>query len=491
MELRLYRPEDFEVYPEIGTPPVDAVTLPKPSALPEPLPALIAHILAAHDGKYVKSSEYDRSALTMECAYAARRCGLTNDQTYTLLKTRHDPTMGRVMAGLDYDKEFQRIVTQLDVQHPHEGQTCLVSRCPNMSNGDREQAALATALKAAPPSTGVEFDSWLPVDLFNAVNGTVTQIEPQYGIRNDGVCLLYPGKEHVAIGETEAAKTWFMYFIAAYLLCSGKAVTIIDFEDDEVTAASRFLELGVPTETLLNTKLFRYVRPNEPITADKQARLLDNNPALVGFDGVTEAYGLHNWAIKENDDAARFRQMYVKPCLRLGAATLACDHVVKDPSSRGRYAIGGVHKLNGLTGAAFTLENRQPFGRERIGKTAVFISKDRPGYLRRHSVRQDDQDFFGLFVGDATSGRMQLQLEAPNNGGIIADKYDSFKRRICEVIAKNGGTYKGFGNLAAVVGGDRNHVLAALRRLLDDGYLTETTEGQSKLYTLVKNRGDA
>src|SRR5207237_284335 len=125
--------------------------------------------LNQHAGKYLKSTsnEYDRSDMTMDCAYAARRCGLPNGQIYTLLKTRHEPTMGRIRDGMDYDEEFNRIVARLNIEHPHEGKTCTSVECANMSERDREQATLATALKTGNSSTGggvIELDDFLNTD---------------------------------------------------------------------------------------------------------------------------------------------------------------------------------------------------------------------------------------------------------------------------------------------------------------------------------------
>src|SRR5262249_51821834 len=69
-----------------------------------------------------------------------------------------------------------------------------------------------------------------------------------------------------------------------------------------------------------------------------------------------------------------------------GPAVVCLDHVTKSPESRGRYALGAVHKLNGLNGAAYLLENRTPFGVGITGRSTVLVAKDRPGQLRRHAL---------------------------------------------------------------------------------------------------------
>ena len=112
----------------------------------------------------------------------------------------------------------------------------------------------------------------------------------------------------------------------------------------------------------------------------------DLKPTLVILDGVTEAMTLFGLEIKDNRDAARFARSLSKWLAGYGAAVVEIDHVVKNAETRGRYAIGGVHKLNAITGAAYTLDNRTPFGIGRTGKSAVMISKDRPGQLRRKGL---------------------------------------------------------------------------------------------------------
>ena len=102
------------------------------------------------------------------------------------------------------------------------------------------------------------------------------------------------------------------------------------------------------------------------------------------------------------DGAAMFRRRLVTPFLRVGAATLACDHVpmVRDAGRRDAY--GSVHKGNALDGARIMLENTAPFGRHMRGVSYVFATKDRPGHLRAHGrpTKTPGKTFMGTFVVD-------------------------------------------------------------------------------------------
>lgn len=138
-------------------------------------------------------------------------------------------------------------------------------------------------------------------------------------------------------------------------------------------------------------------------------------PTLVVFDGVNEAMALHRWAIREEDGAAEYRRRLVKPCTRVGAAVLSLDHVVKDAEKRTRNALGSVHKGNGLTASLILLENAEPFGRGQRGRSQVFITKDRPGFLRRHG-RPDPRVPGKTYMGELVVDDTRRSVPVPGDG---------------------------------------------------------------------------
>jgi hypothetical protein len=229
-----------------------------------------------------------------------------------------------------------------------------------------------------------DVDSWEPINLTPWLKGTVKKVEPNVGLaRSDGLQLLYPGKEHAVLGEMESGKSWFCLACAAVELLAGHVVAYIHFEEaDPGDTVERLRAIGVPTDILLRS--LRFVGPDQPVTPVKLARLIADNPRLVILDGVNEAMSLHRWGIRDEDGAATFRRALVKPFTQAGAATLQADHVAKNVEQRGRTAIGSVHKVNGLSGSLILLEPADPFGRGQRGRSRLFITKDRPGFLRRH-----------------------------------------------------------------------------------------------------------
>lgn len=246
--------------------------------------------------------------------------------------------------------------------------------------------------------------SWQPMNLRAVLDGTVPKVEPTIGlIRADGLALLYPGKEHSILGEMESGKSWFSTASCAAELLKGEYVVYIHFEEcDPTDTVERLRVLGVPDAVILER--FRFVGPLEPVRPQFLAALLDPAPSLVILDGVNEAMALHGQAIREEDGAAAFRRVLVKPCTAVGAAVLTCDHVVKDRETRGRYGLGSVHKGNAINGSLIMLESAEPFGRGQRGRSNVFITKDRPGQLRQHGkpTKLAGKTFMGSLVVDDT-----------------------------------------------------------------------------------------
>jgi hypothetical protein len=256
-------------------------------------------------------------------------------------------------------------------------------------------------------------DSWTPVDLTPYLDGTHQRPEPSVGLaRQDGLRLLYPGKEHAVIGEMESGKSWFSLACVAAELEQGNTVVYIHFEEsDPADSVERLMVLGVPAHRIREG--FRFVAPAAPITPGHINRLLDPVPSLVVLDGQNEGMALHSQAIREEDGAAKFRQLIVKPWTDAGAAVLACDHVVKDKEARGRYALGSIHKGNALNGSLLLLENVDPFGRGQRGSSRVYAVKDRPGHLRRHGqgTKTSGKTYLGsLIVDDTRRWRDALEL---------------------------------------------------------------------------------
>ena len=319
--------------------------------------------------------------------------------------------------------------------------------------------------------------SWQRVDLTDVLAGHYTPPAPTVGARSDGVGLFYPERLHTIASESEGGKTWLALASARVELDVGNAVVYMDFEDDEGGIVGRLLALGASRDSIRDR--FAYIRPEESIRAlgnreDLEQVLGDLRPTLAVLDGVTEAMAMHSLEMKDNTDIAVFGALLPKWIASSGPATVALDHVVKDREQRGRYAIGGVHKLNGLNGAAYVLENRTPFTIGTVGRSTVYVTKDRPGQIRRHTLPASDRRhwFADLVMTSHNEAFVEVDLTPP------VDKPEDFRPtilmgRIAAALAEHGPLSQR--RLMAAAKGNSGSKRDALELLILDGYVSEKT----------------
>ncbi|MEV6014689.1 DnaB-like helicase N-terminal domain-containing protein [Streptomyces sp. NPDC051997] len=244
------------------------------------------------------------------------------------------------------------------------------------------EAAQPRTTSAGDP-TGWDFSDLTPV-----LDGTHKPAQPIVGARDDGIGLFYPGRVNGIQGESEAGKSWVALVSCLTEINRGNHVVYLDFEDSEEGVVSRMLLIGATPHDI--HERFHYVRPGSTPTPSALrafiARIGDLQPTLIIVDGVTEAMVMMGLELKENTEIAKFGRMLLRPLADTGAAVVPLDHVVKNNESRGRYALGGVHKLNAVDGVQYMLEAVRPFGINTEGRSRLRIAKDRPAQIRRHAL---------------------------------------------------------------------------------------------------------
>lgn len=273
-----------------------------------------------------------------------------------------------------------------------------------------------------------------PFDFRALVAGTYRRARPTIGRREDNVALFYRGKEHTIYGETESGKDMLLLIAVRECLERERPLRVawIDFEEgDGADTGMRLLNYGLDPSVLCNPHRFRYYTPADLIQAEADyADALEWKPGLCIFNGVTAAYSVYGWPMKDNDSATEFRKVLVRPMLGVRAATIATDHVTKEESTargtgngkrrapRGRYALGGVMKLNVVNGAAYLLENVAPIVRGGEGASKIFLTKDRPGSVKPRCARTADPrvGYAGMMIvkssGDG-AGELAISVAAP------------------------------------------------------------------------------
>lgn len=331
--------------------------------------------------------------------------------------------------------------------------------------------------------------SWVPVDLTDAVNGADVP-PPTVLTRTDGVAMLYAYRTHQFFGASETCKSWAAIHAAAQELRAGRRVLWIDFEDDERGVVSRLRALAIDGETILAN--FVYVHPDEPLRKGDRytqggvdfARLLapEQQFSLAVVDGVTEAMTAEGLDYNDNADIAVWSRLVAKSIAARGAAVVVIDHVPKGADGP-RHAIGGQHKLANLTGASYRFEAERELARAVNdpveGIIAIYVTKDRPGYVRSHAA--PDKRIGTMTLTSYPDGGVTVCVEPPGQArpdfGIMVE--------IAEYIEVYDGA-----SLSAIekgIGGNSQRIREALRWMADTArtWVTVTKVGQAHRHSLT------
>ncbi|MFJ4617393.1 DNA primase [Streptomyces sp. NPDC088812] len=336
-------------------------------------------------------------------------------------------------------------------------------------------------VEAAPAEKEPAPRTWGAQDLRSVLDGSYKPPQPTVGRRDDGVGLFYPGRMNSVASESEAGKTWFALIACLQEINEGNHALYLDFEDDAGGVVGRLLCLGANPADVL--EYFHYVRPeNSPSDIDllDLAAVLDHGPTLAIVDGVTEGMSLFGLELKDNTDIAKFGRQLLRPLMNSGAAVVTLDHVVKSSENRGRYSIGGVHKLNGLNGVMFMLENIRPFGIGVTGKSRIRIAKDRPGQIRKNGLSHSSgmHWYADLVVKSESAEFAEAHLYAP----IQRDEEDrqedeerkrisALKRKVLEALAGAREPLTGKG-IEDRVSGRAADIRQAVAALVDEGRIS-------------------
>lgn len=381
--------------------------------------------------------------------------------------------------------------------------------------------------------------------------------------RTDGLRLLYPGKEHTVIGETESGKTMFALACAAAELnaydiptpkppeglsesnddwevkparmeefpdgsvwevgpivrwkhqpSANRHVLYFHFEESDPTpTVHRLHDMGVRWIDIREN--FHFVALDVPLTPDRYTELehdvaermksTRNNPfippVLVVIDGMNEAMALHGWDIRDESGVAAFRRTLIKPFKKIGAATLICDHVVKDREKRGRTPLGSIHKLNGLDGAGLLLENVDPMGQGKRGASKLYVTKDRPGALRKHGSVDNSlpgKTYMGMFIVDSVpadefspQSYIDVSIVPPSPQETSVGTVDKHQEKDDNVFAvakacmeSNNGIPVNTRDIRAIAKMRHEDVSDSLTRLAEADRLTRTGSGRAVLWGL-------
>jgi hypothetical protein len=354
----------------------------------------------------------------------------------------------------------------------------------------------AWAADEAEPDQSTATTSWQPIDLRGALDGG--DIEPATLMRRrDGIGLLYPGRTHSIAGEPEALKGWAVQAAVAAELLASRDVVYVDYEDDEHGVVARLRALGVPADQIIAG--LTYLRPEEPLATHRDTPtlasvhlddLLATHPyALAVIDGVTEAMTTEGLDLRDNADIARWMRRLPRRIADTGPAVVCVDHVTKDADSRGRFAIGGQHKLAGITGASYLFTVIRPLSRALLDPVEalvkVTVTKDRPGHVRSHTA---GGTVAMLAVTSYPDGGVTVHLEPPTIAGQTLEPDLELQLRILGYLTAYDGSSGR--SIEDNVTGKGPRIREALRWMSETGLITIEPKGTSHLHWLT-NAGRA
>jgi len=390
-------------------------------------------------------------------------------------------------AQLDYYVKQAAKVSRLRAADEATAKMQRAIRSANLDALDQAAAQAREALDRLDGHSHVDDDDWAPVDLEAAIEGGDDVDPPNVLKRADGLCLLYPGRVHSVAGEPGAGKSFMALVGTAQCLLESRTVIYIDYEDSAKGIVSRLLKLGVPADAI--RQHLKYHRPIRGVDSPAKALLRAEHdqllPALVVIDGVTEAMmsqGLETQG-DPNHQVATFYDLLPRYIARLqgehdaGPAVLMIDHVAKDKEGRGRWAIGGQHKLAGLDGAMYMFEVVKPFDRGQEGRALVRVSKDRPNQVGAAGK------VVAELVLDERTDQLKWELAVPEDMPEGADgqpRPTILMESVSRYLATNPGATKN--QICANVTGKKMMTLRAVDCLVQEGYVSETQRGRCSTY---------
>lgn len=334
-----------------------------------------------------------------------------------------------------------------------------------------------------------EDDTWSPVDLSGALNGTRELPKPTMLCRTDGSgCLLYPGKVHAFNAEPECGKTWLMLSASAQEMQEGSHVFYLDYESNDDEIVSRLLSLGVEASMVLAQ--FHYWNPQDVYESGVLKEYHTRwKPSLVVLDGMGSAMNVQGLSILDNDDATRFMDSYPRWFALQGASVAFTDHVVKRKEDRGGFGIGAQAKKS-KSDVTYELQSLSPMGRGREGSTKIMVTKDRPGGVREVS---ENAKYFGVFhlrSYPGSEGEVEVWITPPPRGfAAVVDQ--SRPVEAMTLVSQFLESWKGERGPGATkvregVSGDNTVVSLALLTLVNEGFVVDDGNNTRHAYRSVR-----
>lgn len=380
------------------------------------------------------------------------------------------------LAAIVRRKAEARRAVGIGVELQEAGRSEDIDRARRVLAGAEEQLASVVPMSS----------SWEPVDLRAVFDDGLPSDVPTILARQDGQCLLYPGKVNGIAGEPESGKSWVA--LGAIMCCieAGDVAVLLDFESDKKAILGRLRALGLGIEEIIEH--FVYIRPEDPFDGAARGPFLAmvkaRRPALVVVDGMGAVLEQNGWDENSNSDVVAFMNAIPRPLEREGCGVLLLDHLTKSKETQGNYPRGAGAKLAALSGAGYRMDKIQPFGRGRTGRSRLVVTKDRPGWVRNFALGGKLAAEI-VVTSDERGEEVVLTISPPADSTAGAFRPTALMQRLSRALADSSAPMNQR-ELLAVTTGNRDGRLTALNVLVAEGYVEMTKAGQTNQYRSIQ-----
>ncbi|MBC2904932.1 hypothetical protein [Streptomyces cupreus] len=303
--------------------------------------------------------------------------------------------------------------------------------------------------------------------------------EPDHGV-------FYLGCLNEVHGESESGKSLFVLHVVAQELIAGHGVVYVDYESDEGDVYARLQNLMGVEQNVLAGDLFRYHRPNGPMTPIEQAQFMKSvglGGSMAVFDGVTEGMSLEGLDGRLEKDVARWHAKTTKWLTHNGWCVAAIDHTPHDATR----TLGSQHKRAAIGGVSYLVEQVHQVGTGQRGVLRLSVDKDRPGSVRREAAPGKRPQWRGDLVIDWTTGRVRPDIALfPTSKVESGDKgYEAPPEKVCRAVLEYVGAHpesSGKTDIRDAVRGRAAMIGRCVDWLAEKGFLERRGNGKNVQY---------
>lgn len=302
--------------------------------------------------------------------------------------------------------------------------------------------------------------------------------------------LLYPGRINAVIGHSGSGKS-FVGQLAVQQAITHSDVVWIDYEDNAAGLFSRLTTLGCTEQTIKSR--VKFISPDvafsDPAKERWKLELATLQPSLVVIDSVGEALAASGYKPNNDDDVAIwYRNVPRWWATNSGAAVLLIDHVVKDENAPKNFAIGSQRKRAAIDGAMYRMDVIEPFAKGTAGRAKLTTLKDRWGnYRQGFAVAEFIMDQAGRARLVASSGAAsEAQGGAKGKAAPTyatgedegAEWIPSLMMERMSLVLEQETEPVTQAWLFKLVKGNKSYKTQAIKKLVEYGYITRSSEGR-------------